>query len=318
VTPPDPAVDRIWGTDRYRTAVEVSQANFASGSVGAVCLASGEEFADALTASGLAGAVGGPVLLTQGDSPPRAVLSEISRLGATTVYVIGGFRAVPDSVVTVLEDRGLTVQRLWGSNRYVTAVAVANRIAALTGGDFANMAFLVRGDEFADALAVSPFAYSQACPVLLSGSEKLPVETRAVIGSLGIEEIFIAGGEAAISEGVATAVQSVSGVFPPQRLWGADRYKTARAVAQAGVDYYWGRPHFVGIATGVSFPDALGGGAAAGQQGGVLLLTDPNALSSPTRGFCIQHSDDIEQIQVFGGTGAVSDDVPPALQAALQ
>jgi putative cell wall-binding protein len=62
------------------------------------------------------------------------------------------------------------------------------------------------------------------------------------------------------------------------RSAGPDRYGTAADLA--GLTGGLGKTVF--IATGASFPDALGGSAAAGALGGALLLTDRFALPAAT------------------------------------
>ena len=47
-------------------------------------------FADALSATGLAGALDCPILLTGRDSLPDATAGALSRLGVTRVVVVGG------------------------------------------------------------------------------------------------------------------------------------------------------------------------------------------------------------------------------------
>ena len=70
--------------------------------------------------------------------------------------------------------------------------------------------------------------------------------------------VYAIGGPAALADPSATP------------LTGADRYATAAAVAGL-----FSSPTLVGIASGVTFPDALTGGAYEAHVGGPLLLTDP-------------------------------------------
>jgi putative cell wall-binding protein len=309
---PEYEMSRAAGLDRYATAVAVSQANFAAATH--VVLATGEDFPDALAAAGLAGAYDAPVLLTRTAALPADVLGEIARLGATEVLVVGGTGAVSDAVADSLASQGLSVSRTAGPDRYATAAAVASAIYAKEGPDWVGETFIARGDEFPDALAVAPFAYSQKMPVLLvrpTGSP--PPATIAAIQNLGITRAYVAGGSGAVS----TAVASALGV-PYVRAAGPDRYETAVAVARYGEANAWGSAAFTGVATGALFPDALGGGAAAGANDGVLVLTTPSALPNSTASFVSDHAGDIDALQVFGGPGAVSEGVFSSLQALLE
>ena len=65
------------------------------------------------------------------------------------------------------------------------------------------------------------------------------------------------------------------------RFQGADRFATSAAITQAS--YAPGVP-VVYIATGLNFPDALAGGAAAAKAGGPLLLVLPDPDARPGNG----------------------------------
>jgi putative cell wall-binding protein len=94
------------------------------------------------------------------------------------------------------------------------------------------------------------------------------------------------------------------------RLAGADRFETSAAVSQNS----FGPPQEVAfVASGMDFPDALAGGAAAAKRVAPLLLTRSDALPSaiaselqrllPTK------------IYILGGTGAVNGTAASALSA---
>ncbi|MDA3936218.1 MAG: cell wall-binding repeat-containing protein, partial [Actinomycetota bacterium] len=175
---------RAAGTDRYSTALAMS-ADWADGSCDTVVMATGLDFPDALSASALAGTYECPLLLT-GSTLRSDVAAEIERLGATTIVIVGGYSAVPEAVEDALPDSVSTVERLAGDNRYHTSELVALKIAEEEGADFTHQAFIARGDGFADALAVSPFAYSQKIPVMLTNTNSLPGITQLALSNLNI------------------------------------------------------------------------------------------------------------------------------------
>lgn len=84
---------RAAGGDRFATSVAVSQRAFAGGATVAY-LATGLAAADALAAGPVAALAGGPVLLVRTNCIPPVVETEIARLGATRLIVLGGDRAV--------------------------------------------------------------------------------------------------------------------------------------------------------------------------------------------------------------------------------
>lgn len=93
----DVAVSRVAGSNRYATCAGVSRAAFPKGS-DVVVVASGEDFADALSAQTLATVRKGPVLLVGKDSVPRVIADEIIRLKAKQVVIVGGLAAVTPKV----------------------------------------------------------------------------------------------------------------------------------------------------------------------------------------------------------------------------
>ncbi|MEN6430533.1 MAG: cell wall-binding repeat-containing protein [Coriobacteriales bacterium] len=318
LTPEWTGTTRVEGPDRYTTAIALSASTFPAGGSETVVLATGASFPDALAASGLAGCYEGPLLLTKPDAVPSGVLAELDRLGASRVVIIGGTSAVSSGVANALGTAGYSVSRIQGANRYETAAKVGAEIARLTDDGFVHAAFVTRGDQFADALAVSPFAYSRKMPVLLTPTTSLAAETSNAIVSLSVEDVFIAGGQAAVSTPVQQAIDRLAPtVRPVVRLQGANRYATAVTVAEYAIDYYWATPEYVGVATGLNFPDALGGGAVCGARGGVLLMTSPTALSAETAAFITAHREGVLSTKVFGGTAAVSNTVKTQVDSLL-
>lgn len=93
-----------------------------------------------------------------------------------------------------------------------------------------------------------------------------------------------------------------------QRLAGTDRYATAARAALAGE---WGSWRAV-LVSGDSFPDALAGTAVAGYHGGPLLLTARDHLPASTR--TVLEELDIQEVQLIGGTAAISPAVDDELR----
>ncbi len=319
----DPSTVRLSGSNRYETSLEISKANFASS--GTAVLASGTSFADALCASGLAGALDAPLLLL----PPkildggfltddgRAFRNECMRLGVTQFAVVGGVAAIS---AEVLDDAKLvtgvsTSTRYSGTDRYATSAVVMNKIVNLNGGP-TDVALIARGDKFADALAAAPYAYANGYPILLTRTDALPTTVRGSLQSAAPATAYVLGGTSAVNGAVFADVDSIVGTV--ERKDGADRYATALNFATFVVDDLgeasWAQ---VGLATGVNFPDALSGGAAMGSRGGVLLLTPPDALNPAVGAKLTDEAAGIERVSIFGGTAAVSAAVRSQVEAIL-
>jgi putative cell wall-binding protein len=290
-----PAV-RLAGSDRYGTAVATSQAEFPSGGAGAVVLARGDQYADALVGAPLAAAKNAPLLLTTGTQLPAVTKAELQRVLATssTVYVLGGTSAVPASVATQLTGLGYTVTRYGGTTRYATAVAVADAL-----GDPSTV-LLATGLNFPDALAAGPAAAKAGGVVLLTAGSALATETSAYLNVHGTT-VYAIGGPAAAADTAAIA------------LVGSDRYATAAKVATT----FFSSPTTVGVATGENFPDALSGGAYLAHLAAPLVLADTSAVPTNTASYLQSAAASLTAADLFGGSAVLSAGVQAAIGSAI-
>ena len=263
------APDRIAGADRYATAVRLSQDRFTA--AGAVIVARGDDFPDAITGGPFAASLGGPMLLTRRDGLPGITTSEIRRLGASTAYVLGGTAAVDDSVVSQLETMGLSVVRLAGADRNGTAAA----IALASHPDGAATVYIALGTSFIDALPAAPAAHQHDAPMLLTGTDVLPQATKAALAALSPDRIVIVGGTSAVSPDVASELAGYAATV--DRISGGSRYSTAVAVAR---EAFPGKASTVYLTIGDNFPDGLAAGAIA--TDGPILYVDRASVSGPT------------------------------------
>jgi putative cell wall-binding protein len=253
------AVPRMAGSNRYETAVAVVSNHFPTAD--RVYLATGEDFADALSAAAAAGRVGAPVLLTRPEALPQVIADELVRLSAKDVVIVGGpnavFPAVADQVAN-LPTRP-QVSRIEGADRYATAAAVSS--ATFAPG--ASRAFVATGLEFPDALAGTLPAIFTGGPVLLVRPDSIPDTTRTELARLRPEVVVVLGGPRAVSESVRAELGAV-------RVSGQTRYETAVAISAAS--HPDASSPVVYVATGDKYPDALSGGPAAAQGRDTLLL----------------------------------------------
>lgn len=250
---------RLAGENRYGTATRISQDVFDAGAA-TVVLASGESFADGLTAGPLAALNDAPVLLTAGDELPAVTAAELERLAPQRVFVVGGTAAVSEDVlaeVAALLD--LEPARIAGETRYATATAVASLFPAP-----APIAFLASGVDFPDALAGGAAAALAGAPLLLTPPDALPQPVRAQLERLAPPETLVLGGTSAVADETMFAIGR-----PARRLAGTDRYATAAAIARDRA----GEASQVVMATGNDFPDALAAAPLARSMGAPVLLT---------------------------------------------
>jgi putative cell wall-binding protein len=314
--------DRIAGTNRYGTAKAIAaQPDFVGAKV--AILATGQNFPDALAASGVAGAkTPAPIVLTESNNYTQEAKDALNALSQVTdVIIVGGTAAVSDAVKDAVTADGFNVTRLAGTNRYGTAAAIANAIGVANVGKVGGKAtaFVANGQNFPDALAGGPAAYAGKMPILLVTPSSVPAETSQALKDLAIKHVIVLGGTAAVSDATKTAIDGITG-GDSERLAGVNRYSTAVAVA----NFELGTLASLGfdgkaflLANGQNFPDALAGGPLGGDPEPILLGT-PTALPTETAAACDDNSDTGTKVTALGGTAAIGDAVLQACVTGLK
>lgn len=199
------------------------------------------------------------------------------------------------------------VERASGTDRFGTAVA-ANRGGFPSGS---RVIFVANGTAFPDALAGGPAAAVRAAQLLLVGGS-IPAAVDNQLRRFPPEQIVLLGGESAISLSLGDQLgRYASGGM--SRLSGADRYQTAAAIAASA---FLPNQSVVYIASGLDFPDALAAGAAAGNQGGPVLLVDRDGIPAATANELRRLAP--QRIVVVGGQAVIPDPTMAALRTFTQ
>lgn len=293
-------VNRIQGARRFETAIEVSRAGWNSSNT--VVLANSHHFADALAGVPLASALDAPILISQQRILEPETISEIDRLGASNIVILGGEEAISSNVENTLRNRGLSIDRIAGQTRYETARHIGDRVRAETGS---REAFVVNGDSYPDALSVAAIAAREGMPIYLSQQGSLSNQVRPIMNE--VDHWVVAGGSQVIS-GNVTAVLNNNGETV-RRLSGANRFDTNKAV----IDHYGLSSNQLHVATGDEFVDALTGSVLAGERNSAVALVrnDRHMIANVLD---IAADNNITQFTVFGGTAAVPNRVTESLQ----
>lgn len=210
------------------------------------------------------------------------------------------------AVSAVMTEAGpIPTQRLSGSDRYATAIAVSNEFDPFNAAP-ATYVYIASGANYPDALSAAPAAAKREAPLLLTPPTALPAAVAAEITRLDPENIIVAGGPGAVSNAVFTALQGlIDDPAKVVRIGGANRYETSRLL----VEDAWDNALTAFVATGRNFPDALAAGAAAGFVGGPVILVDGNAstLDVPTR--TLIDSLGVETVYIAGSSAVVTNGI---------
>ncbi len=308
---------RVYGDTRIETAIHISQMGWQQ--AGTVLLARADDFPDSLVAVPLSHRLDAPILLTYPAQLEPSVLTEIKRLGAKHVILMGGAGVLGPNITQALEQAGLTWEQIGGTNRYETAALVAERLG--TNGQV----ILASGENFPDALAIDPYAGISETPILLVSSKEMPAETATALQSLstsgsqnggeGTFSVYVIGGEGVIPSAI------LSGVKGYTRIAGSDRYETAAKAywfAQEQLGNTATATNDVYLVTGEDFPDALVAGALAAKQDTFLFMSANSTLPPITYSVLKSAATNGLTVTMVGGSGVLSDKVKGMLEGTVQ
>ena len=239
------------------------------------------------------------------------------------------------------DNWGVRVERIGGVDRFETAKLIAERYVREVAQDTSlppdmrkvDTVIIASGRAFPDALSASSLAGSILSPIALSGpalagthqAPLLLVEpheltrfTREFLTENEIEQVYIVGGPAAVSNGVEDEIAALPSVTSVTRFGGADRYDTSVSISSEVIAMMGSAAEFCGtslrtalLATGTDFADALALAPIAAKGPHPLLLTRRDALPDSVRTYFEAAFADgsIEQVIIAGGPSAVSDNV---------
>ncbi|WP_443110746.1 cell wall-binding repeat-containing protein [Caloramator sp. mosi_1] len=124
-------IQRIGGEDRYSTSVEIAKV---VGVKNEVALATGLNYADALSFASIAANKNIPILLVNNNNIPQEVLKFLDETNPKKIYVIGGQAVISDNAIKDLKN----VERISGKDRYSTNTEIMKYFSA----DIKKMLFL--------------------------------------------------------------------------------------------------------------------------------------------------------------------------------
>ena len=243
---------RIFGKDRITTSVEISKSAYTTSEN--VVLASGFNFADALSAGQLASALNAPLLLSSQNKLDSQTKNEIERLKAKKVYVVGGDNAISKSGVdTTLKSKNINVTRLEGQDRYSTSQKVMEKTKEIINPEYLLIA---SGKNFPDALAATSFFVNHKSVMVLSDGVTYPQSNLQEIAIGGVNQLPLKG-------------------FKGRRVSGKDRYETSLEIAKLSFD----KNNNAILASGQVFADSLSAVSLTKKHSAPIILTQSDSLT---------------------------------------
>ena len=270
-------VTRISGKDRITTSVEISKSAYTTSEN--VVLASGFNFADALSAGQLASALDAPLLLSSQDKLDSQTKNEIERLKAKKVYVVGGDNAISKTGIdTNLQSSNINVTRLEGQDRYSTSQKVMEKTKEIINPEYLLIA---SGKNFPDALAATGFFVNHKSVMVLSDGLTYPQSN--------LKEIAIGGKNQLPLKG-----------FKGKRVSGKDRYETALEIAKLSFD----KNNNAILASGEVFADSLSAVSLTKKHNAPIILTQSDSLTENAKKYL-----NGKNVFIVGGEKTVVNDI---------
>ena len=155
----DFTIKRLEGSDRYLTNIAIlNEIGVKAGDD--ILVATGANYADALSASGVAM----PILLVSKELKADSQVPYLDSLKGSKFHILGAEAAVAGSIEDALKAYG-DVDRVAGDSRYATSTAIAEKFVADPKG-----VALAYGMNFPDGLCGGPLAIRSGHPLILANN----------------------------------------------------------------------------------------------------------------------------------------------------
>ncbi len=323
---------RVGGADPVADAAAVAQAVYPSRSEdtrpSAVVLVDQDDWRASIAASQLAAApLGAPVLFTEGDELPPATADALDKLRPTGADRAGGAQVI--RIGDVAEPDDLEATDIPAGNPAATARAI-DKLQTEAARKPAEAVVVASADRPDYAMPAAGWAAKSGDPVLWTGRDALPPETRQAIQAHRKPKIYVLGPEDVISEAVAIELRKLGDV---KRVSGPDPVTNAIAFSRfRDAAFGWGVTdpgHGFVFASTRRTGDAAAAAplSAAGKYGPLLLLTEAQALPQAVQDYLldIQPGYDKDPVRgvynhgwLMGDEAAISADVQSRIDTLLE
>ncbi|ACQ54143.1 cell wall-binding repeat-containing protein [Clostridium botulinum] len=305
-------VNKVQGNDRYETAANVAKANWKDGAKD-VIIASGNGYADSLSASVLAKKLNAPIILTTAGELNSNAKSALQTLKPENVYVIGGNASVSQAVRDGLK-KDYKVTELGGKTRFETNLAVANHLVDKLGVKADNVMVVNGQDGFSDALSAAPVAAAKEQVLLIVGRDASTADLAANFVKKHNSKVTVIGTEGV----VPTAVYNKLGAS--ERVnGGADRFDTNLKI----MEHFKLNADNIYVANATDgqngYADALVASALAGKSGAPLVLVDTKDAQGTKNAikYIQDNKTDKTEVSTVGGSGVMPDEIVNEIETAV-
>ena len=271
----DSKIGALAGLDRCETAVQVSQEGWKKGA-DTVIIAGWDGLADGLAVTPLASAMDAPILISTKTGLDANTRTEIDRLQAKNVIIVGGEKTVSPNVEQQLKSMGFNVERIAGEDRMRTSFAIAKKLENVLEAEGRNIQKVFVAGGYAgeaDALSIASNAGKIEQPILLVEKNHVADDVKSWIAD-NSADVNIIGGSYAIGSKVENDLKEIDKDL--QKIGGANVQETNAEVIKT---YHNGSNGLL-IAQDNNLVDALAAGPLAANMDVPVVLGTNNITMS--------------------------------------
>jgi putative cell wall-binding protein len=323
---------RVGGADPVADAAGVAQAVFPSRSEDtrpqAVVLVDQDDWRAGIAAAQLsAPPLHAPILFTEGDELPPATADALDKLKPTGAKRAGGAQAI--RIGDVAKPGGLKTTDIPSGNPAATAKAI-DKLQGEAARKPSEAVVVASADRPDFAMPAAGWAAKSGDPVLWTGRDALPPETKAAIQAHRKPKIYVLGPEEVVSEAVVEELRKLGDV---KRVAGPDPVTNAIAFSRFSDGAFgWGVVDpghgFVFGSTARTLDAAAAAPlSASGKYGPLLLVTEAQALPQALQDYLldVQPGYDKDPVRgvynhgwLMGDEAAISADVQSRIDTLLE
>lgn len=201
----------------------------------------------------------------------------------------------------------IATQRIYGNDRYLTSIKICE-----SGWVNSDYAVIVNGENFPDALCSAPLAKLYDAPILLSRQASLNDAVASELGRLTVKQVFIIGGQGAISTNVENQLKAMN--INVTRIAGVDRFETSIGVANKMAEKK-GEASSIFLVNGEdgNFADAISISTIAASKAIPIILSTKDVIPDCVKTYLAKLS--ITKSYLLGGLGVLSANIQSQVSA---
>lgn len=191
-------VERIGCLERFDVAVGLGDRIKSEINFDTVIITTKDNYPDLLAAAPFSAKHTYPVLFTGKESLRDDTKNALSSWNIKHAIIVGGSGVVSDGVKHEMEAMGVNVTRLWGIDRYITALEI---VKYFNKGDFKGV-LIATGENYPDALSGAALGGKLNMPILFVGQNDVRQEVLTYLSSFtGL--MYVLGGTGVVSDSTA-------------------------------------------------------------------------------------------------------------------